>query len=177
MAVLVLAGSLREANAYGREKGLRIRFATGPEVIQAAKSIVELPSFRARRDRFAQAHALAAVLKYRKNVNYLYDTDWVMPKRVVSVIQPDNDEQARRERLIEVANRAVDALAGDLGITPEELIQQVAADFDKVKDVTPQVETLPIEVEEPKVEPKPAPRKRAAKKLPAPPVVAAPVEF
>lgn len=199
MAVLVLAGSLREANAYARAKGLRIRYATGPEAIHAAKSIVELPSFRKRRDRHAMLQALNNVLKFdrRGGVEYVLDEGWEMPKPV-HVVPAEDDAQARRDMLVDVANRAVEALANDLGITPEELIKRVAADFDEVKDVTPPQDELPIpdlppvpegepakEVEAPKVEPQPLPkkasatRKRTAKKAAAtpPPVVDAPVEF
>jgi hypothetical protein len=199
MAVLVLAGSLREANAYARAKGIRIRYATGPEVVHAAKTIVELPSFRKRRDRHAMLQALNNVLKYDRKggVEYFLDETWELPKPVY-IIPAEDDAQARRDNLVDVANRAVEALAADLGITPEELIQRVAADFDAVKDVTPEQDELPIpdlppvpesepaqEVEPPKVEPQPLPkkasatRKRTAKKAAAtpPPVVDAPVEF
>lgn len=78
--VVVLAGSLREANAYCREKGIRATFAKTSAQIQRATTIIGLPGFDRRRDRFALLNSAEARMKYGKGVEYVDATDWVAPK-------------------------------------------------------------------------------------------------
>jgi hypothetical protein len=198
MAVLVLAGSLREANAYGREKGFRVRFATGPEVVHAAKHIVELPSFRLRRDRFSMQQALQSRLRFGRGVQYEFADGWTYtrPTPVDQSPKPNPDaSKPSRAELVTAFDAATEALAVDMQITAEELIRYTVDLLDRTPEVEGQ-EPLPASDDEPVVTPEPepevapepeplpepepapakkrAPRKKAAVK---PPVVDAPVEF
>lgn len=80
MNAVVLAGSLREANAYAVDKGIRVTNASTPEQVMAARHIIELPGFMQRRDRFTLAAARDSRLKYGKDVKYDLESDWVAPK-------------------------------------------------------------------------------------------------
>lgn len=78
--IVVLAGSLREANAYCRDKGIRATFAKTPAQIQKATKIIRLRGFNDRRDRFALLNSAEARIKYGRNVEYVDATDWVPPE-------------------------------------------------------------------------------------------------
>lgn len=77
---VILAGSLREANAYCRDKGIRAVFAQSSAQVRSADHIIELPGFSQRRDKFAMAASRDARLKYGKGVTYVEESDWVAPK-------------------------------------------------------------------------------------------------
>lgn len=82
MSTVILAGTTREADAYRVENGPR--FAnynpTTAQVLQA-HTIVELPSFADRRDRFALAQARDNRLKYGPSgIDHVVVEDWVWPK-------------------------------------------------------------------------------------------------
>lgn len=146
MAVLVLAGNLWEANAYGREKGFRVRFATGPEIVQVANRIVELPSFRQRRDRFAMQAALTARLRYGKGVEYEFASDWTWTRPTPADRAPKPERKSDREVLVDAFDAATEALAANMQMTSEELIRHTVSLLDKVQEVEGQ-EPLP-ELEE-----------------------------
>lgn len=152
MNVVVLAGSIREANAYAIDKGIRVRYANIPDDLKLATKIIELPGFAERRDRFTLQEALKNRQRFGTPAEYELEADWVRP---APVVEPEHDPAAdRRDRLVDAANEAVEALAADMGVLPQELIDQLAS------------------------KPTPSPRKRAAKKAAAPaPVVNPPVEF
>jgi len=81
--IVVLAGSLREANAYCRDKGIRALFASTSTQVQKATKIIELPGFAQRRDRFTLASSRDSRLKYGKGVEFIDEADWVAPKKVL----------------------------------------------------------------------------------------------
>lgn len=81
--VVVLAGSLREANAYCRDKGIRATFAKSSAQVKQATIIIELPGFRQRRDRFALMDARRSRLRFGKGVLCIDDTAWTKPTPLV----------------------------------------------------------------------------------------------
>jgi hypothetical protein len=90
--VVVLAGSLREANAYCRDKGIRATFVSNSKQINHATKIIELPGFERRRDRFALAQSRDARIKFGHHVSYLIEADWTPPKPPVEeVTDPEQD--------------------------------------------------------------------------------------
>jgi hypothetical protein len=200
---VILAGSLREANAYARDKGIRATFAANAAIIKSASKLIELPGFAQRRDRFALAQAADNRQRFdRRPVVVVKELDWAPPAPVVYQPELDPDEPQRvRHHLVDDANSAVLALARHAGKTPEELVAEVGVDFEAVRAIPADPE-LPLDetdlrevgatdeevdlltatlndeqadaVEQ--AQPKPT-RKRAAKKTAAAPVVDAPVEF
>lgn len=81
--IVVLAGSLREANAYCRDKGIRALFASTSTQVQKATKIIELPGFAQRRDRFTLASSRDSRLKYGKGVEFIDEADWAPPKKIL----------------------------------------------------------------------------------------------
>lgn len=115
---VVLAGSLREANAYCRDKGIRALFASNSTQVKAATIIIELPGFAPRRDRFTLAQSRDARLKYGRNVKYILESDWSMPKPVVT--------EAEVEQELEEGFAEADPIA-QLDLTDEETLAALKA--------------------------------------------------
>lgn len=84
--IAILAGSLREANAYCVDKGIRATFAKSAAQIRMADHIIQLPGFNQRRDRFALAAARDARVKYGKDIRLDIEDEWTAPKQVVETV-------------------------------------------------------------------------------------------
>lgn len=90
MQTIVLSGSIRETYAWARaqERNLRsVRHAANAASISGRNfdGIVELPSFRQRRDRHAVMAAVKRVQRALPRIPYELDEDWVMPPPRVRV--------------------------------------------------------------------------------------------
>lgn len=93
MSTVILAGSIREANAYRLDTGDRwARFAQTPAQIKQATKIIELAGFADRRDRFTLEQARDSRRKYGRPVEYVDATDWKAPLKVVEAIVRDDDD-------------------------------------------------------------------------------------
>jgi hypothetical protein len=88
MSTVILAESIREANAYCVEKGIRALFAKSPAQVRQATTIIELPGFAKRRDRFSLGQSRDARIRYGKNIEYILESDWVRPVREVAEPEP-----------------------------------------------------------------------------------------
>lgn len=87
--VVVLASSLREANVYCQDKGIRAVFAQSSAQVAQSTRLIQLPGFLERRDRFALAAARDARIKYgRPAVEFIDEVDWVAPVKPIEEI-PD----------------------------------------------------------------------------------------
>lgn len=120
---VVLAGSLREANAYCREKHIRATFASNSTQIKQATILIELPGFKLRRDRFALEQSRDARMKYGRDVKYIDEADWEMPKPVATVAELDHE---LHEGFAETTPLA------QLDLTDEETLAELKAALNKV---------------------------------------------
>jgi hypothetical protein len=159
VSILVLAASLREANAYGKSRGIRrVRWAATPSLVSGGiDEIVELPSWRTYRSRFGIEAAVKTYLRRRPETPRRLDEEWDYRAYLASVAPStvDTPKTSERDALVEQANRAVEALAADLGVDVRDLLTQALSGTGEV-----------------------APKKRAYKKrTPKPPVVSPPLEF
>jgi len=96
MRKVILAASLREANAYCRDKGIRAVFAKSSAQVRQADHIIELPGFMKRRDRFTLGQARDSRVKYGKEVRYDLESDWVAPKPIVLELKLEADADEER---------------------------------------------------------------------------------
>jgi hypothetical protein len=118
VSTVLLAGSIREANAYRLDTGKRFaRMATIPKQVNHATTIIELPGFKNRRDRFALQNARDARIKYGHGVEYIDAYDWVPAPKVVEEVEA-----------LEVLNE--DLQFGDL--TDEETLVALKAALNEV---------------------------------------------
>jgi hypothetical protein len=120
---VILAGSLREANAYCREKHIRATFASNSTQVKQATVIIELPGFGLRRDRFTLANTRDARLKYGKNVEYIDEADWEMPKPAVTVADVEHELEEGFAEITPV---------GQLDLTDEETLVELKAALNEV---------------------------------------------
>lgn len=99
--VVLLAGSPREADAYRQDTGKRYAvYAHSPAVVHRATTIIELPEFKTRRDRFRLEQARDSRIKYGPNVEYIDAGDWVRPVRVIE--EPEPVEETATAGLYEI---------------------------------------------------------------------------
>lgn len=90
--IVVLAGSLMEANAYCRDKGIRAVFAKSSAQVKQADHIIQLAGFSRRRDRFALEQARDSRIKYGRDVRFDDETAWEMPKPPVLEVDIEQEE-------------------------------------------------------------------------------------
>jgi len=96
--IVILAGNLREANQYCRDKGIRATFAKSSAQVRHADHIIELPGFAQRRDRFSLASSRDSRVTFGRNVEYTNEVDWTPPAKIVE----DTDEELQAmEQLVE----------------------------------------------------------------------------
>lgn len=87
MSTVILAGSIREANAYRLDTGKRFaRYVATAAQLKTATEIIELPGFKLRRDRFPLEQARDSRLKYGRNVEHIDESDWLPPLKVVEAV-------------------------------------------------------------------------------------------
>jgi hypothetical protein len=88
VSTVLLAGSIREANAYRLDTGKRhARLAHTPAQVKTATTIIELPAFKYRRDRHALEQARDSRIKFGKGVEYVEEHDWVPAPKVVEEVE------------------------------------------------------------------------------------------
>lgn len=134
--IVVLAGSLREANAYCRDKGIRALFASNSTQVKQATKIIELPGFRRRRDRFTLANSAAARVKYGRQVEFVEENDWQMPKPVATEAEVSHELDegfaettplAQLDLTDEETLAELKAALNDVGLTLKKLPQKAPA--------------------------------------------------
>lgn len=87
MSTVILAGSIREANAYRLDTGKRFaRYVANKAQLKTATEIIELPGFKHRRDRFPLEQARDSRLRYGHGVTHVDEADWLPPLKVVEAI-------------------------------------------------------------------------------------------
>jgi hypothetical protein len=135
VTTLVLASSMREANAWGEAHGVRVRHATNASLVTGYFSdIVELRSWNTYRTRHGVNAAVRSYLrKTLRKVEYRVDREWdyeaYQAQKAADVLAKAGravagDPAARREILVDAANQAVEALAKDLGISVGHLLAE-----------------------------------------------------
>jgi len=122
VSTVILAGTTREADAYRMENGPR--FANyNPTVAQVrqATTIVELPSFAKRLDRFALQQARDNNLNFGRGVDYIRPQDWVWPKP-----KPAEPEE------VEVVDETATASLYEIDLTDETVLEELKTQLNKV---------------------------------------------
>ena len=128
--IVILAKSLREANAYCREEGIRALFASNSTQVMNATKIIMLPGFDQRRDKFALAQAARNRRQFGKGVEFLYAEGWEMPKPVVTEAEIEHeleegfaeaDPIAQLDFTDDATLDALKAALNDVGITLKKL--------------------------------------------------------
>jgi hypothetical protein len=133
--VVVLAGSLREANAYCRDKGIRATFAKSSAQVKQATIIIELPGFRQRRDRFALMDARRSRARYGKDVLCIDDTGWTKPTPIVDdpeleqdVLETLNEDLKFGDLSDPDVQAELKAALNEVGLTLKKLPQKKSAE-------------------------------------------------
>lgn len=122
--IVVLAGSLREANAYCRDKGIRALFVKTSAQMKNATTIIELPGFGKRRDRFTLEQARDSRLKFGRHVEYTNEADWVPPEPMPT--------EAELEQEHEEGYAITGLLVEQLDLTDEETLTALKVELNKV---------------------------------------------
>jgi hypothetical protein len=122
--IVVLAGNRREALAYAKAQGIRIRYCATPGDITHATRIIELPGFKRRRDRHSIAQKAENWRKF-KRVPYEVVDDFVYerPARL-------SDESNR----LEIVQRAPKPAAQES--TVHKLVARMKRDHRRVELLT-----------------------------------------
>lgn len=126
--VVILAGNIREANAYCVEKGIRGTFAQTPAQVHQATKIIKLAGFGRRRDRYALSQASDNRLRFSKEqVEYVDETSWA-PAFPPEPVKLDETLDESYDHLDETA------IAGvyELDLTDEAVLEELKAALNKV---------------------------------------------
>lgn len=125
MSTVLLAGSIREANAYRLDAGQRFaRMATRPSQLKLATTIIQLPGFKDRRDRFKFEVARDSRLKYGRGVEFIDAADWVPAPKVieeVEALEALNEDLQFGDLTDEETLVALKAALNEVGLTLKKL--------------------------------------------------------
>lgn len=103
MSTVILAGTNREADAYRMENGPRYaNYNPTVAQVKSAETIIELPSFAERRDRFGLEAGKEYALRYGRDVQHELVEDWVYPKPVEETPAPEPEDETAFASLYEL---------------------------------------------------------------------------
>jgi hypothetical protein len=159
VSVLILARTARESAVYAQEHGIarRVRHAY---TVHDARShsvteIIELPSFSERRESHVIRKAVEQRVQARftRPATYEVDTEWdyaaVRARRQAEREQAEADRLAgrtseHRDKLVDAANAAVEALAEHLGYSVERTLAEALDDVNRI-EVIEAGEPVPVQ--------------------------------
>jgi hypothetical protein len=166
VSVLILARTARESAVYAQEHGIsrRVRHAY---TVHDARShsvteIIELPSFSERRESHVIRKAVEQRVQARftRPATYEVDAEWdyaaVRARRQAEREQAEADRLAgrtseHRDKLVDAANAAVEALAEHLGYSVERTLAEALGDVEHIEVMSAGSEEPVMTIEVPTV--------------------------